>query len=89
MSSYLFHKSTSRAQSLRSVVANLIASDSDSYSAAVLGRTPLEYCQWIQKADSWGGKWHVFSTVNVFVLWEQEKNDGALRTTVLWEILVS
>lgn len=40
---------------LRSLVATKIQSDTDSYSAAILGKEPSAYCRWIQREDSWGG----------------------------------
>ncbi|KAJ5930737.1 hypothetical protein N7466_006230 [Penicillium verhagenii] len=40
---------------LRSIVAGSIQSNPTEYSAAILGKKPDEYCQWIQHSDSWGG----------------------------------
>ncbi|KAJ6115117.1 hypothetical protein N7486_000895 [Penicillium sp. IBT 16267x] len=40
---------------LRSIIAGSIQSNPSEYSAAILGKEPDEYCQWIQKDDSWGG----------------------------------
>eukprot|EP00730_Choanoeca_flexa_P015305 TRINITY_DN7002_c0_g1_i1.p1 TRINITY_DN7002_c0_g1~~TRINITY_DN7002_c0_g1_i1.p1 ORF type:complete len:203 (+),score=14.58 TRINITY_DN7002_c0_g1_i1:225-833(+) len=46
---------TPLAQELRAVVAEKVLSDPATYSEAMLGRPPLEYAQWIQKPESWGG----------------------------------
>ncbi|KAJ5162436.1 hypothetical protein N7492_007828 [Penicillium capsulatum] len=40
---------------LRSIVASVIQASPDEYTAAILGKKPDEYCQWIQNEDSWGG----------------------------------
>jgi ubiquitin thioesterase OTU1 len=40
---------------LRSIVAGAIQSNPTEYTAAILGKKPDEYCQWIQNEDSWGG----------------------------------
>ena len=40
---------------LRSIVAGSIQSNPTEYTAAILGKNPDEYCQWIQNEDSWGG----------------------------------
>ncbi|KAF2760856.1 ubiquitin thioesterase OTU1 [Pseudovirgaria hyperparasitica] len=40
---------------LRSAVAQGIQANPDLYSAAVLQKSPDEYCKWIQREDSWGG----------------------------------
>ncbi|KAJ5219803.1 hypothetical protein N7468_009007 [Penicillium chermesinum] len=40
---------------LRSIVAGSIQSNPVEYSAAILGKNPDDYCQWIQNEDSWGG----------------------------------
>ena len=40
---------------LRSVIAQTIQSNTDTYSAAVLDKEPDSYCKWIQRADAWGG----------------------------------
>jgi len=40
---------------LRSIVASTIASNPETYSEAVLEKEPKDYCQWIQREDSWGG----------------------------------
>jgi ubiquitin thioesterase OTU1 len=47
---------TPLASSLRTVVANTVLSDSDTYSEAMLGKSPKDYAQWIQKSESWGGR---------------------------------
>ncbi|KAK2722590.1 ubiquitin thioesterase Otu1-like [Artemia franciscana] len=45
----------SQASYLREVVMSTIQSNPEIYSAAFLGKPPLEYCQWIMRDDSWGG----------------------------------
>ncbi|KAJ5767934.1 hypothetical protein N7533_000517 [Penicillium manginii] len=40
---------------LRSIVAGAIQSNPSEYTAVVLGKSPDEYCKWIQNEDSWGG----------------------------------
>ncbi|GAM89343.1 hypothetical protein ANO11243_073800 [Dothideomycetidae sp. 11243] len=40
---------------LRSTVAQRIQADPDTFSAAVLGKPPDDYCEWIQRPESWGG----------------------------------
>ncbi|KAK9463792.1 uncharacterized protein V1516DRAFT_668705 [Lipomyces oligophaga] len=40
---------------LRSIVASAIEADPVEYSDAVLGRKRDEYCEWIQRTNSWGG----------------------------------
>lgn len=40
---------------LRSVVAQAIQADPETYNEAVLDRDPDEYCKWISYSDSWGG----------------------------------
>lgn len=40
---------------LRSIVASAIQAQPDVYTAAVLERSPDDYCRWITGADSWGG----------------------------------
>lgn len=40
---------------LRSIVAGSIQGNPTEYNAAILGKKPDEYCQWIQNEDSWGG----------------------------------
>jgi ubiquitin thioesterase OTU1 len=40
---------------LRSVVAQTIQSQPDLYTEGMLEKKPADYCQWIQREDSWGG----------------------------------
>ncbi|KAJ5766442.1 uncharacterized protein N7511_004058 [Penicillium nucicola] len=40
---------------LRSIIAAAIQANPTEYTAAILGKKPDEYCQWIQNEDSWGG----------------------------------
>jgi ubiquitin thioesterase OTU1 len=42
---------------LRSIVAETIISDPDTYSSAILdNKAPSAYCRWIKSSDSWGGQ---------------------------------
>ncbi|XP_015596204.1 ubiquitin thioesterase OTU1 [Cephus cinctus] len=43
------------ASFMREIIANTVAADQEEYSEAILGRPNLEYCNWIQKPESWGG----------------------------------
>jgi len=43
------------ARHLRHLVADIIARDPETYTAAHLDKLPAEYCSWILKSDSWGG----------------------------------
>ena len=40
---------------LRSIIAQNIQANKDTYSAAVLDQQPDDYCRWIQTEDAWGG----------------------------------
>lgn len=40
---------------LRSIIAQNIQSNPDTYSAVVLEKEPDDYCKWIQTEDAWGG----------------------------------
>ena len=40
---------------LRSIVAQNIQANTDTYSAVVLDQQPDDYCRWIQSEDAWGG----------------------------------
>lgn len=40
---------------LRLITATAVSAAPDTYTAAVLGRPPLAYVDWIVKADTWGG----------------------------------
>ncbi|ORZ20112.1 hypothetical protein BCR41DRAFT_351274 [Lobosporangium transversale] len=42
-------------KALRQVVSDAIEANSDTYSEAILGRPRKEYCDWIQRDNSWGG----------------------------------
>ena len=41
---------------LRSIIAQNIQADPDTYSAVVLEKSPDDYCRWIQSTDAWGGQ---------------------------------
>ncbi|XP_077337325.1 ubiquitin thioesterase OTU1 [Lithobates pipiens] len=43
------------APDMRSLIAEIVASDPTSYSEAVLGKSNEEYCLWIRRDDTWGG----------------------------------
>ncbi|KAM4048408.1 ubiquitin thioesterase OTU1 [Anomaloglossus baeobatrachus] len=43
------------APEMRSLIAEIVASDPTSYSEAVLGKSNEEYCAWIRREDTWGG----------------------------------
>ena len=40
---------------LRSIIAQTIQSNKETYSEVVLEKSPDKYCQWIQNPDAWGG----------------------------------
>ncbi|XP_005987737.1 ubiquitin thioesterase OTU1 [Latimeria chalumnae] len=40
---------------MRSLIAQIVLSDPESYSEAVLGKTNQDYCNWIRRDDTWGG----------------------------------
>lgn len=40
---------------MRQIIATDVAKDLQTYNLAYLGRTNEEYCEWIQKSESWGG----------------------------------
>lgn len=42
-------------QELRSIIAQNIQANQNTYSAVVLEKTPDDYCRWIQTQDAWGG----------------------------------
>ncbi|XP_029428859.1 LOW QUALITY PROTEIN: ubiquitin thioesterase OTU1-like [Rhinatrema bivittatum] len=43
------------APEMRSLIAQIVASDPEYYCQAVLGKTNEEYCDWIRREDTWGG----------------------------------
>ena len=43
------------APEMRRFIAQIVASDPDFYSEAILGKTNEEYCDWIKRDDTWGG----------------------------------
>lgn len=43
------------APEMRRLIAQIVASDPDFYSEAILGKTNQEYCEWIKRDDTWGG----------------------------------
>ncbi|KAF9586504.1 ubiquitin-specific protease otu1, partial [Lunasporangiospora selenospora] len=42
-------------QGLRKIIAQAIEADPETYTDAMLGRPRKEYCDWIQRENSWGG----------------------------------
>jgi ubiquitin thioesterase OTU1 len=52
---YVLERDMLAAQKLRRLVAEKIKADPIQYDEAILGRTPLSYCDWIVKRESWGG----------------------------------
>ena len=40
---------------MRQIIAEAVAADSSNFSEAILGRPNADYCEWIQKPESWGG----------------------------------
>ncbi|XP_069489324.1 ubiquitin thioesterase OTU1 [Ambystoma mexicanum] len=43
------------APEMRNLIAQIVASDPESYCEAVLGKSNEEYCDWIRRDDTWGG----------------------------------
>ncbi|XP_041504322.1 ubiquitin thioesterase OTU1 [Microtus oregoni] len=43
------------APDMRRLIAQIVASNPDLYSEAILGKTNEEYCEWIKRDDTWGG----------------------------------
>ena len=57
LSSFVLENHTmSRAAELRSLAADIIASDPFTYNETFLGRPNKDYCEWIRKKNSWGGQ---------------------------------
>lgn len=40
---------------MRELIGETVKNDPYNYSEAILGKPPLEYCDWIRKPESWGG----------------------------------
>ncbi|KAF2148857.1 OTU-domain-containing protein [Myriangium duriaei CBS 260.36] len=55
LSSALLSADLDGATELRSMVAQRIQADPTTFSPAVLDKPPDDYCEWIQRPDSWGG----------------------------------
>lgn len=47
--------STDCGSFMRKIIATQVAEDPVSYNDAVLGKPNAEYCEWIQRSESWGG----------------------------------
>lgn len=43
------------SEMMRHIIAQEVATNTQDYNDAVLGKSNAEYCAWIQKPDSWGG----------------------------------
>ncbi|XP_032898877.1 ubiquitin thioesterase OTU1 [Amblyraja radiata] len=43
------------APEMRNLIAQIVASDPESYTEAVLGKSNSDYCNWICQNDTWGG----------------------------------
>ncbi|GLV41035.1 Yod1 deubiquitinase [Carabus blaptoides fortunei] len=46
---------TTVAPTMREIIAETVAKDTENYCEAILGKPNKEYCEWIMKPDSWGG----------------------------------
>lgn len=53
--SYVMLGDRSHASSLRTLVADTVLANPFEYNEAVLGKDPVEYAQWIQDPNRWGG----------------------------------
>lgn len=42
-------------QYMRKIIAEAVATETETYSEAILGKPNKDYCAWILKPDSWGG----------------------------------
>lgn len=42
-------------QYMRKIIAEAVATETETYSEAILGKPNKDYCNWILKPDSWGG----------------------------------
>lgn len=47
--------SSEHSSFMREIIAATVASDTDKYSEAILGRSNASYCEWILSKDAWGG----------------------------------
>jgi ubiquitin thioesterase OTU1 len=52
---YLFLRNQDAVVELRRIVSKIISADPINFSDAILGKSRVEYCRWIEKQDSWGG----------------------------------
>lgn len=43
------------ARDHREIIAAAVRADKERYSAAILGKTPADYCRWITGNEAWGG----------------------------------
>lgn len=46
---------TDCGQFMRQIIGTTVAKDLETYNPAYLGKTNDEYCEWIQRPESWGG----------------------------------
>jgi len=78
---------------LRSIIAQVIQADPDTYSEVVLEQTPDDYCRWIQTDEAWGGAIELtilskhfnveICSVDVQTLRVDRFNDGAPQRCIL------
>jgi ubiquitin thioesterase OTU1 len=78
---------------LRSLVAQAIQRDPETYNEGVLQRSPDEYCKWISYSDSWGGGIELsilsqefdieIASINVQDLRVDRFNEGKSRRCIL------
>ncbi|CAI5537543.1 unnamed protein product [Closterium sp. Naga37s-1] len=52
---YVTERSRDKGAQLRQVIARVVAGDEQRFTEAVLDKPNAAYCQWIARADSWGG----------------------------------
>ncbi|GIL92406.1 hypothetical protein Vretimale_6476 [Volvox reticuliferus] len=57
---YVMERSRTKADDLRKVVAQVVASDPVTFNDSFLGKEVNEYCSWIQQKNNWGGAIELF-----------------------------
>ncbi len=78
---------------LRSIIAQNIQANKDTYSAVVLDQQPDDYCRWIQTEDAWGGAIELdilskhfdieISSIDVQTLRTDRFNEGSPKRCIL------
>lgn len=53
---------------MRTIIAEEVANDPETYSEAILGKPNREYCDWIKRSESWGGAIEVSILSNFYGL---------------------